>query len=130
MRNVDGVAKLKSERAVSLMRRFALLFLVFAVFSLGLEARLALYTTSPNISVSSAKVATEKRSAQILRSLEVREYKQHPSDKLVSAFLLRSIQKAPDLSIIVDETDIGLYESSRTYLSSIPSLRRPPPSIV
>jgi hypothetical protein len=126
----ESALPLKTKQSVSFIRKFAFMFLAFAVFSLGLQARLALYKTSPNITITSAKVATENRSAQVLKSLEVRQDSQQPYVRFVFAFLLSGLHDESDVSHDMGQVAIGFFHSARSQLISISSLRRPPPTFI
>jgi hypothetical protein len=112
-----------------LIRRCALLMLAFSVFALGLQARLALCRSSAPMSVTSAKVSTEKRSAQVLESLEQRDEATHPSDRDVVAELIARAFVIPVFESLTDRAEIGLFAPTRLERSGNDTLHRPPPSV-
>ena len=119
----------KVRSVVPLVRKCALLFLVFSVFYLGLQAKLALYKSLPPLNVAAAKVSTEKRSAQVLSALEKRDETHHPTDKLTFSFLQSIILSQPSPNSVAEQAKIALLYPTRLDHSSIYSLHRPPPSL-
>jgi hypothetical protein len=119
----------KMRSVVPLVRKCALLFLIFSVFSLGLQAKLALYKSSPPLNVAAAKVSTEKRSAQVLSALEKRDETHHPTDKLAFSFLQSIIVSRPSPNSGAEQAEIALLYPTRLDNSGIYSLHRPPPTL-
>ena len=118
---------LKSEQPVSFLRTFAFLFLAFAVFGLGLQARLALYKANSPVQITSAKLSTEKRSAEVLKSLEVRRDDSEPATQIVLALLFSGLYGESSVDLGTERVDAAISNPTRSQLSCITSLRRPPP---
>jgi hypothetical protein len=120
---------LEARSLITLIRKSAILFLAFTVFGLGLHARLELYKSSSSFNPTSAKVSSEKHSAQILKGLEERHEVQDFTDKLAFGFVLSSIRVEPICNSITHAAEIGLSSPIRFDLSGDFSLYRPPPSL-
>lgn len=107
----------------------ALLFLGFAVFSWGLQAKLSLYKTpqSPSI-VTVAKLLTERRSAQSMALLE----KAPPPDtawetlKLIPLLVLA--HGICFLTFRFYEAEMNLCRSRRWHFQDRHLTQRPPPA--
>ncbi len=128
--SVESALPLQSEPAVSSMRRFAFLLLAFAVFGFGLQARLALYSPNPPVEITSAKLSTERRSAEALRSLEARNDELRPATQVVLSLLFNGFCDVPNQVLADTRVDIVVSNSTRSQLSCVTSLRRPPPSAI
>jgi hypothetical protein len=120
---------LEARSLITLIRKSAILFLAFAVFGLGLHARLELYKSSSSFNPTSAKVSTEKQSAQTLKGLEGRREVQDFTDKLAFGIVLSSIRVEPICNSITQMVEIGLSSPTRFDLSGDFSLHLPPPSL-
>ena len=109
--------------------RYAILFLAFSVFGLGLQAKLALYHSDSPTGVSTAKVSTENRSSQVLRALE-----EHVdvNDHDVSWTKFRVLISAPDLrpmlNASVEQETILLGAPTRPDQGGMYALHGPPSS--
>jgi hypothetical protein len=114
---------------IPLIRKSAILFLAFAVFGLGLHARLELYKSSSSFNPTSAKVSTEKHSAQFLKGLEKRYEVQDFTDKLVFKLVWSSLHVEPIRNSSTHIVEIGLSSPIRFDLNGDFSLHRPPPSL-
>ncbi len=117
-----------SRKTVSLMRKFAFLFLALAVFGLGLQARLALYKANPNLHIASAKLSKETQSATMLKSIEVQRDDREPSVPIVFALLLSSFHDSSgpawDMWRGVDPQSNPI----RSQMTCVTFQRRPPPT--
>ena len=116
-----------SKNPVSLLRRFLFLYLALTVFGLGLHARLALYEANPDLQITSAKLSTETQSPAVLKSIEVRDDDPQPSISRVLALLLSGLNDASDPVRGTGRAAIALSNPTRSQMSCITSLRRPPP---
>ena len=117
----------KTSQLVQLLCRLSFLFLAFTVFSLGLRARLSLYKAAPDISISSAKLNTENRSAQVLKTIAA------PQDNWLSGLQLVFKTLLGDHSHESVRPGIAARESNEVckptqlQLRIVATLRRPPP---
>ena len=121
---------MRSVNSISHLRKLAFLFLALAVFGLGLQARLALYKAKPNLQITSAKLSTEKQSVAMLRSFEVGNDDPQSSIPPVLAALFSSFHDTPDAVCGVRRVAIALSHPTRSQMSCITALRRPPPSSI
>jgi hypothetical protein len=112
---------------VLLVRKCALLFLALFVFGFGLQARLAQYQTSPP-NPTAAKISTERRSAQVLKSLDKRDETPTPTYRLAIAFLLSGIQVRSIPQSVIERAKISLSDPRRLDLNGAHSLHDPPPT--
>jgi hypothetical protein len=116
---------LKLRSSVSLIRKLALLFLAFTVFSFGLQAKLSLYRPISTPNTSAAKISTERYSAQILNALERPDEAPSPWDEFDLAIRVNSI--APALDSVAQRAEIVLWHPGRFDLHGDYSMHRPPP---
>lgn len=120
--------QLEARPFAALIRRCAFLLLALSVFVLGLQARLALYQSVPSINVTSAKISTERQTAQVLRSLEEREESHEPADKLSVALLLSGVYLQHAGLSRLEETQLSLTSPMRPALRRDNTLHLPPPA--
>src|ERR1700729_881985 len=120
---------LKVRSFVSFGRNAALLFLAFAVFSWGLQAKLELYKPISVQKPLIAKLSAEKHSAKILRALEQRDTTQAYSPVPVIALIVGLLWAVPVLQSVAQKANIGLSHPGKLYLHGIYSLNLPPPSL-
>jgi hypothetical protein len=116
---------LKVRSFVPLIRKLALLFLAFTVFSFGLQAKLSLYHPISTPNTSAAKISTERYSAQVLSALERPVGVPSPWDEFDLTIRLNSI--APALDSVAQRAEIVLWHPGRFDLHGVFSLHRPPP---
>jgi hypothetical protein len=121
---------LNKDQSVSRIGRVSFLVLAFAVFCLGLQARLALYKASPPIHITSAKLATEKHSAKVLESLEVQRDGSQPMTYTLVAFFPERLHDEPRPVFGVRHVAFAISAHIRSPWSTVSSLRRPPPSSI
>ena len=117
----------KANQPVHLLCRFAFLFLAFAVFSLGLQARLALYRPVPDITVTSAKLNTENHSAQVLRTIATPQDDKLSGPNLVDQAMLIARSHEPTSAAFAVQECSRICESTQMQLSVVATFRRPPP---
>jgi hypothetical protein len=107
----------------------ALLFLAFAVFGWGLQAKLELYKPASVQKPFVAKLLTERHLTKIARAVEQRDVAQThspvPSLALVFSFLLAYAV----LQLATQEDKMGPLHPGKPYLHGIYSLNLPPPSL-
>ncbi len=128
--STEPALSLKMVHRVTLARRCAFLFLAFAVFCLGLQARLVLYSANPPVQIAAAKLSTERHSAEALRSLEVRSDDLQPITQNVLAVLLSQVDDLLSPVPVQRTVAVALSDPIRSQLRCVTSLRRPPPSAI
>jgi len=116
---------LKVRSSVPLIRKLALLFLAFTVFSFGLQAKLSLYRPLSTPSTSVAKISTERYSAQVLHALEMPEVVPSRWDNFDLVFRVNSV--VPVLDSVTQWAEVILWHPRRFDLNGVYSLHRPPP---
>jgi hypothetical protein len=116
---------LKVRSFVPLIRKLALLFLAFTVFSFGLQAKLSLYRPISTPNTSAAKISTERYSAQVLNALERPDGVSSCRYEFDLVFLVNNI--APSLDAVAQRAEIVLWHPGRFDLHGVFSLHRPPP---
>jgi hypothetical protein len=114
---------------VSLLRKCALLFLAFFVFSFGLQARLSQYWPSPP-NPTASKISTEKHSAQVLKALDKQDESANSTDRLAFALFLMGFQAAPTLQSVTEQAAIRLSDPRRLDLHGVYSSHGPPPTLL
>jgi hypothetical protein len=114
---------------IPLIRKGAILFLAFAVFGLGLHARLEVYNSSSPFNPTSAKVSTERHPAKILNVLKERREVEGVADRLTFGLTWSSIFLEQNCNPITQTVEIGLSSPTRYDLRGDYSLHRPPPSL-
>lgn len=120
---------LKVRPFVSFGCNVALLFLMFAVFSWGLQAKLELYKPASVQKPLIAKLSTEKHSSRVLRALEQRDTTPNHSPAPTLALIFSFLLVVPVLQSVAQEAKIGLLHPGKLYLRGIYSLNLPPPSL-
>jgi len=120
---------LKVRSFVSFGRNVALLFLMLAVFSWGLQAKLELYKPASVQKPLIAKLSTEKHSSRVLRALEQRDTTPNHSPAPTLALIFSFLLVVPVLQSVAQEAKIGLSHPGKLYLHGIYSLNLPPPSL-
>lgn len=113
----------------SLLRKCALLFLAFFVFSFGLHAKLAQYWPSPP-SPAASKISTEKHSAQVLDALDKQDEPANSTDRLAFALFAMGFQAAPTFQSVGEQAAIRLSDPRRLDLNGVYSLHGPPPTLL
>jgi hypothetical protein len=121
---------LKERSLVAFSRNLALLFLAFAVFSWGLQAKLELYKAPAAQRLELAKLSTEKHSAKVLSALTQRDMKQSPSPIPTVALIFCFLLVVPVLQSVAQRATIGLSSPGKFYLHGVSSLNRPPPALL
>ncbi len=117
----------KTNQLVQLLCRLSFLFLAFTVFALGLQARLSLYKTAPDISISSAKLNTENRSAQVLKTIAAPHDDRLSGPQLVFKMLLGARCHESVSPVITARECNRVCKPTRLQLRLVSTLRRPPP---
>jgi hypothetical protein len=109
--------------------KYALLFLAFAVFSWGLQAKLSLYKPRQSPSnVTVAKLLPERRSAQTLALLE-KAPKPHTAWETLNLIpLLLLTQAILILTFRFYQVEMSLCGSRRPDLQDLRLTQRPPPA--
>ncbi len=115
---------------ITLIRKGAIVLLAFAVFGLGLHARLEAYKCPSTFNPTSAKISTEKHSEQLLNEV----LKVHSETKgFVSALAFSlgwsSIFAEQNCNRIIQTAEIRLFFPTRYDQKGDYSLHRPPPSL-
>jgi hypothetical protein len=107
----------------------ALLFLACAVFSWGLQAKLSLYKTprSPS-TVKTAKLLTERRSAQTMALLEKALTANTAPETLTLTSLLILVQAILILTFEFYQVQMNLCRSRRWNFQDPHLTQRPPPA--
>ncbi len=118
---------LKVRSFVSFGRNAALLFLAFAVFSWGLQAKLELYKPASVQKPLTAKLSTERHSLKVLRALEQRDTTQAYSPVPVLALIFGFLLAVPVPQSVAQETKIGFSHPGKLYSRGIYTLNLPPP---
>jgi hypothetical protein len=116
---------LKVRSSAFLIRKLALLFLAFTVFSFGLQAKLSLYRSISTPNTSAAKISIERYSAQVLNALERADGVPFLWNEFDLAFLVNNI--VPVLDSVAQRAEIVLWHPGRFDLHGVFSLHRPPP---
>jgi hypothetical protein len=115
---------------VASVRNIALLFLAFAVFSWGLQAKLELYKAPSSQRTELVKLSTEKHSAKVLKAFELKGMDRVPSPVETLAIVFLLLLAASLLESVVHKAEIALASPSRFYLRGTYSLNRPPPTLL
>ncbi len=116
--------------AAKLATQFVLLFLAFAVFSWGMQAKVSLYKIHQSPSaVAAAKLLTEERTAQITVSLKAVEYPVGSSEMLRLISFAASDPVIPFPSFRLRRLKVSLYRPCGCDSRSIGQMRRPPPAL-
>jgi hypothetical protein len=121
----------RSRRAVPSALQFALLFLAFAVFNWGLQARLSLINAHPSPSkISSTKLSTGKRSPKSTVSLKVvKEPIGTPSVlRLIAFTTFHDVLSSPAFKL--HQVEVSLCGPCRFDSRSSSLMNRPPPTLV
>jgi hypothetical protein len=114
---------------VSLLRKCALLFLAFFVFSFGLQARLSQYWPSPP-NPTASKISTEKHSTQALKALDKQDESANSTGGLAFALFSMGVQAAPTLQPVSEQAAIRLSDPRRLDLNGVYSSHGPPPTLL
>ena len=114
-----------------LANRIVLLFLAFAVFSWGVQAKVSLYSVHSSPSkVAAAKLLTEDRTTQISVSLKVLE---EPVGSFQMLRLIASAASHPTHSLPsfrIRRLKTNLHYPSACASRLVSLMRRPPPTLV
>lgn len=120
----------KRSRSAPFALKCALLFLAFAVFTWGLQAKLSLYKTAQSPSAASvAKLSTEKHSAQTMASLERVSELTGAWEKVSLLSLTASLHAISIPSIRFHQVELSLCRPCRCDLQGPDLMRRPPPAL-
>jgi hypothetical protein len=112
----------------------ALFSLVFAVFGLALQTKLAAYSSSPHTNLTSGtKLSTENRHTLILRVLDVHSRAVPGGAPIVFSFshCIHAISATHRFPYSVSQqAEIRVSHAAQYNFHPISTLRRPPPSFV
>ncbi len=120
---------LRPRSVTKLATQIVLLFIAFAVFSWGMQAKVSLYKAHPSPStVAAAKLLTEERTAQITVSVKASGEWAASIDMLRLIALGSSNQVIPFSAFRLRQLQTSLYRTCGCDFQSTDLMRRPPPS--
>ncbi len=110
--------------------KLTLILLAFSVFSLGLQAKLALYKKNPDLRIAAVRLCTEKPAKGALEVTDASERTDFDLKFLAFVAFRRSfdVQRFP--YTVVQYAEAGLSDPNRFTLHVVHSLRRPPPFLM